>query len=74
MKEHWQTDQERLDMGCGNGHCLWSSVGNFIWSALMLILMVFYFISFYFILLLLLLFLHLVFNFGYKSIYKLSRF
>lgn len=28
-------------MGCGNGHCLCSSVGNFIRSALILILVVF---------------------------------
>lgn len=30
VKEHWQKDEKRVDMGCGNGHCLWSPVGNFI--------------------------------------------
>lgn len=38
VKEHWQTDQKRFDMGCGNGHRLCSPVGNFIRSALMLVL------------------------------------
>ena len=57
VKGHWGTDEKRHDMGCGNGHCLCSPVGNFIRSALMLILVDFY----------ILLFLHLVFSFDCKK-------